>query len=88
MFQKRDAPFTFDATALLQHVVAVNQMPVTECDEPEIVHTAPSFDHAVGDPMPDAITISSRCRIVILEGNYVLLNEEPWSKIADMAEDR
>ncbi|KAL6412523.1 nicotinamide riboside kinase [Ilyonectria robusta] len=87
-FQKRGAPFTFDATALLQHVIAVKQMPVTECDEPEIVHTAPSFDHAVGDPIPDAITISSRCRIVILEGNYVLLSEDPWRKIADMADDR
>ncbi|KAH7121759.1 phosphoribulokinase/uridine kinase [Dactylonectria estremocensis] len=87
-FQKRGAPFTFDAMALLRHVVTVKQLPVTECDEPEIVHTAPSFDHAVGDPVLDAISISSRCRIVILEGNYVLLNEKPWNKIAELADDR
>lgn len=87
-FRKRGAPFTFDAQALLRHVLDLKGIPVTECDEPEVVLYAPSFDHAVGDPVPDAISISSRCRVVIVEGNYTLLDEEPWSQVAKAVDER
>lgn len=87
-FRKRGAPFTFDAEALLRQVLDLKSIPVTECDEPEMILHAPSFDHAVGDPVPDAIVISSRCRVVIIEGNYTLLDEEPWNKIAQVVDER
>jgi pantothenate kinase len=87
-FRKRGAPFTFDVNALLQHVEALRKSPVTACDEPELLFKAPSFDHAVGDPVPNAISISSRCRVVIIEGNYTLLNEKPWNRIADLVDER
>lgn len=50
--------------------------------------SAPSFDHAVKDPLPDAIAISSRTKVVIIEGNYTLLDEDPWNSIADLVDDR
>ena len=63
-------------------------MPVTQSDEAEIVLKAPSFDHAVKDPAPDAIPISSQTKLVIIEGNYTLLNEDPWKNIAELVDDR
>jgi hypothetical protein len=42
----------------------------------------------VGDPVPDAIHISSAARIVIVEGNYTLLNEKPWNRIAALVDER
>lgn len=87
-FRKRGAPFTFDAEALLRQVLDLKSIPVTECDEPEVILRAPSFDHAVGDPIPDAIAISSRCRVVIIEGNYTLLDEKPWQRVAQVVDER
>ena len=87
-FRRRGAPFTFDVEALLRHVLELKAMPVTDCDEPELIFHAPSFDHAVGDPVPEAIAISSRCKVVIIEGNYTLLNDEPWKKIAQIVDER
>lgn len=87
-FRKRGAPFTFDVDAFLQHIETLKKFPVTSTHEPEQLFRAPSFDHAVGDPVPDAIAISSRCRVVIIEGNYTLLNEKPWNRISDLVDER
>ncbi|KAI6780573.1 nicotinamide riboside kinase [Emericellopsis cladophorae] len=87
-FQKRGAPFTFDAEAFFKLVQCIKETPVTRPDEKAVTFLAPDFDHAVGDPVPDAIQISSAARIVIVEGNYTLLDEEPWNKIAALVDDR
>jgi pantothenate kinase len=63
-------------------------MPVTEGSEPEQELGAPGFDHAVGDPVPDAIIIKSTCRALVVEGNYTLLSQEPWNEIANLAEEK
>lgn len=62
--------------------------PVTKASEPEVFMMAPSFDHAVKDPVADDIKISSRTRVVIVEGNYTLLNEAPWNKISELVDER
>ncbi|KAF5525588.1 putative uridine kinase [Colletotrichum aenigma] len=86
--KRRGAPFTFDARGFLKLIRRLKTVPVTTCDEPQIVISAPSFDHAVKDPLPDAIAISSRTKVVIIEGNYTLLDEDPWNSIADLVDDR
>ena len=45
---------------------------------------APSFDHAVKDPVEDDIAINVGTKILVFEGNYVALNVEPWSEAADL----
>lgn len=35
----------------------------------------PSFDHGVGDPVPDNVQIVPQNKIVLVEGNYLLLGE-------------
>ncbi|KAF4414872.1 panthothenate kinase uridine kinase-related [Fusarium acutatum] len=87
-FRRRGAPFTFDAAALVDLVALLKNTPVTTNNEPQIIIKAPSFDHARKDPIPDAIEISTRANIVIIEGNYVLLDQEPWSRISPMVDDK
>jgi pantothenate kinase len=48
----------------------------------------PGFDHAVQDPVEGEILVPASAKVVLLEGNYVLLNEEPWDMIAAMVNDR
>ncbi|KAF5543695.1 panthothenate kinase uridine kinase-related [Fusarium phyllophilum] len=87
-FRRRGAPFTFNAAALVDLVALLKNTPVTTHDEPEIIIKAPGFDHARKDPIPDAIEISSRAKVVIIEGNYVLLDQEPWSRISTLVDDK
>jgi pantothenate kinase len=87
-FQRRGAPFTFDANAFLSLVKTLESIPVTGRGEPEQSIYAPSFDHAVQDPVENDIAVSSRNRIIVIEGNYTLLNQEPWHKIADICDER
>jgi pantothenate kinase len=87
-FRRRGAPFTFDAAGFVDLVRKLRETPVTASDEPEIVFRAPSFDHALKDPVEDAITVSSQTKLVIVEGNYTLLNEDPWSEISGLVDDR
>ncbi|KAF3343478.1 60S ribosomal protein L15 [Verticillium dahliae VDG2] len=87
-FRRRGAPFTFDATGFLEIVKKLKQMPVTGCGEHAMIIGAPSFDHAEMDPVPNSISLSSEARLVIIEGNYTLLNEAPWDQIADLVDDK
>jgi pantothenate kinase len=68
--------------------MTLKSTPVTTSEETELFIHAPSFDHAVQDPVEDDIAISSRNRIVIIEGNYTLLNQKPWIEIAEACDER
>eukprot|EP00741_Cyanophora_paradoxa_P021419 tig00021352_g20677.t1 len=48
---------------------------------------APSFDHGVGDPVEEDIEITPAHRVVLLEGNYVLLDEPHWRDIGPLVDD-
>jgi pantothenate kinase len=49
---------------------------------------APSFDHAVKDPKADDIAVLPGHRIVVFEGNYVVLDKEPWRAAAALMDER
>ncbi|AAD25806.1 Belongs to PF/01121 Uncharacterized protein family UPF0038 containing ATP/GTP binding domain. ESTs gb/AA585719, gb/AA728503 and gb/T22272 come from this gene [Arabidopsis thaliana] len=48
----------------------------------------PSFDHGVGDPVEDDIFVSLQHKVVIVEGNYILLEEGSWKDISDMFDEK
>ncbi|KAH9845495.1 P-loop containing nucleoside triphosphate hydrolase protein, partial [Teratosphaeria destructans] len=48
---------------------------------------APSFDHAVKDPVEDDIPIAATARIIILEGNYLALNSGEWKEAAALMDE-
>ena len=74
---RRGAHFTFNA-AKYSELVKELKKPITVVG----VVAAPSFDHKVKDPIEEDIEIEVHHRIVIIEGNYVLLNIRPWREIA------
>ncbi len=86
-FQRRGAPFTFDAESFVRLVQRLSYTPVTEIDEPEKAIWAPSFDHRIKDPVERDIRISSSQKIILLEGNYLLLDEYPWRSIRDLVNE-
>ena len=49
---------------------------------------APSFNHVLKDPTPNAITISAHHRIVFIEGLYTLLSIDPWCEAAALLDER
>ena len=81
---RRGAEFTFDGAAFLKLVEAI-RLP-SGPTSPTIY--APSFDHAVKDPVADSIPISPGHRIVVFEGNYVVLDKEPWRTAAGLMDER
>ena len=71
---RKGAIDTFDArgfVALLERVAT---------DREHTVY-APGFDRAVDEPVAASIAIPPEARLVVVEGNYLLVDAEPWSRI-------
>ncbi|KAF3903818.1 hypothetical protein AA313_de0205539 [Arthrobotrys entomopaga] len=94
--RRRGAPFTFDAKGLHQLIEKLKE-PVSS------VIYAPSFDHAIKDPVYDDVTILPSQKIIVFEGNYLCFQpsdipENPperstypsplWSEIANLFDER
>ncbi|KIW05290.1 uncharacterized protein PV09_03817 [Verruconis gallopava] len=80
---RRGAAFTFDDASFLRLVQKLR--------EPLLPETttvyAPSFDHAVKDPVEDDIAIAPGVRVCIFEGNYCSLNRAKWKEAADLMDE-
>lgn len=71
---RKGAIDTFDGwgyRALLQRLA-------TETDT--IVY-APEFDRSVDEPVAGSIAVGPEVRLVVTEGNYLLVDAEPWSRL-------
>jgi len=77
-YRRRGAPFTFWAEGLLNLLKKIRETGEAK---------APSFDHSVGDPVEDDIPVNKSHTIVIVEGNYILLNEKPWNEISQLLDE-
>ncbi|KAJ3578443.1 hypothetical protein NPX13_g2118 [Xylaria arbuscula] len=80
----RGAAWTFDADGVLALMETLSSS--RTAFEP-ITILAPSFDHELKDPVPDAIRIESEAEIVIIEGNWLLLDRDPWKQIQKLVDD-
>lgn len=80
---RRGAAFTFDAASFLELVKDLREPLVPES---KTVH-APSFDHALKDPIQDDITILPTARIIVFEGNYLSLNHGHWKEAAELMDE-
>jgi len=78
-FRRRGAPWTFDAEGF---VAAVRSL---RSPGEEVLF--PGFDHGVGDPVPGAVRVAAGTRVVLLEGNYLLLSDSPWGEIRDLLDE-
>ncbi|GAA1001505.1 nucleoside/nucleotide kinase family protein [Subtercola frigoramans] len=52
----------------------------------ELDHTvyAPSFDRSVDEGVAGEIAVTPDARLVIVEGNYLLVDQSPWSSVAGL----
>ena len=74
---RRGAAFTFDAEGFLDLIQQLTASPI-------VALQAPSFDHAVKDPVSGGIEIPAGARVVLVEGNYCALNRAPWTDAAKL----
>lgn len=71
---RKGAPDTFDAdgyVALLWRL----------CTQSKVVVYAPSFDHVLNEPIAGSIPISPDRRVIITEGNYLLVEDGAWAAV-------
>lgn len=52
------------------------------------VLSAPGFDHEAKDPIEDGITVTPDTSIIIVEGNYLLLDEPGWRDLSTLFDYR
>lgn len=86
--RRRGAPFTFDADGFVKTVACLKKSVVTQVDNPELGLWLPSFNHRVQDPIINDIWVPSSAKVVIVEGNYLLFDEDPWNKAAAMFDEK
>ncbi|KIJ60556.1 hypothetical protein HYDPIDRAFT_177386 [Hydnomerulius pinastri MD-312] len=81
---RRGIHWTFDAKSYASFVELLRK----PLDEHAQIITAPTFDHALKDPCPDAVSIHPHHRIVVIEGLYTMLNYHPWDNAAERMDQR
>lgn len=77
---RKGAPDTFDAGGFVDLLERLK--PQAE----RVVH-APAFDREAEETIVGAIAIVRRVPLVITEGNYLLLDGEPWSRIRPLLDE-
>lgn len=86
---RRGAAFTFDADAYLALIQKLRR-PIEPTTRTVF---APSFDHAIKDPIADDIAIPRTARVVIVEGLYVALKSDgtqlspAWSEACELMDE-
>lgn len=76
---RKGAPDTFDASGyvhLIRRLVHGR----------ELVY-APEFRREIEEPVACAVPVAPNVRIVLTEGNYLLLGTEPWSELRDLLDE-
>jgi pantothenate kinase len=71
---RKGAPDTFDAYGY------VNLLRRLRADDEPVVY-APSFDRDLEQPVAGAVPVLSAARLVITEGNYLLLDDDAWAGV-------
>lgn len=71
----KGAPDTFNLESLREHICSIKEGKETYW---------PIYDRKIHNPIENAIKVDSS--IILIEGNYLLLNDEPWNKLKDYAD--
>lgn len=75
--ERKGAPDTFDASGY------VNLLTRLTAETSATVY-APEFRREIEEPIAGAIPVGPQHRVVITEGNYLLLSDEPWCQISGL----
>ncbi len=74
LWELKGIPPTFDAEGFLKKLQAIQDDTVTV--------GWPTFDRTIEEPTPDGACIEPKHKIVLVEGNYLLLDAEPWNQVS------
>jgi len=77
-YLRRGSPFTFNSQKFYSDLAKARK---------SRTGIFPSFDHHVKDPIENAIHLSTDHKIILVEGNYLLLNSEPWYSIRKLFDE-
>ncbi|WEW55475.1 hypothetical protein PRK78_000906 [Emydomyces testavorans] len=80
---RRGAAFTFDPVRFTQLVRSLREAITPD----SATLYAPSFDHEIKDPVENDVPIPPTARVIFFEGNYLSLNQEPWSEAAGLMDE-
>lgn len=72
---RKGAPETFDAPGFLRLVRALKT-------GDEVF--APVFDRTRDIAIAGAVAVPSAARVIVVEGNYLMFNEDPWLELAEL----
>jgi pantothenate kinase len=73
----KGAPQTFDAAGFVESLRRLR-------DEPAATVRWPDFDRRAEQTVANAIPIGSDAKLVIAEGNYLLLDQPPWREVREL----
>lgn len=85
--RRKGAPDTFDGAgyvALLRRLRAAGPGETGEAHETVY---APAFERTVEQPVAGSIPVSPEVALVVTEGNYLLLDEPPWSRVLGLLDE-
>jgi pantothenate kinase len=71
---RKGAPDTFDALGYAALLRRLRE------DTDEMIY-APGFERVIEQPVAGAIPVAREARLIISEGNYLLLDEPPWAVV-------
>ena len=77
---RKGAPDTFDAAG---YVALLRRLR----DPSEEVVYAPAFRREIEEPVAGAIPVVREVRLVVTEGNYLLVDEPPWSAVRELIDE-
>ncbi|GLC39118.1 hypothetical protein PLESTB_000005600 [Pleodorina starrii] len=94
---RRGAPWTFDGVKFVEavrRVRAAGGAAAAAAGSEEVGPSAgcadvrlPSFDHGLGDPVEGDIVVAAHTAVVLVEGNYLLLDQEPWRQLRELFDE-
>jgi pantothenate kinase len=74
--RRRGSPWTFDPAGLAARLKVLRDVS-PGADMPPVMW--PGFEHGVGDPVEEAVSIAPSTRLVLLEGLYLLHRADGWN---------
>ncbi|GAA3700130.1 hypothetical protein GCM10022204_16010 [Microlunatus aurantiacus] len=77
---RKGAPDTFDGWGFLGLLRRVR-------DETDHDVYAPSFRRVVDEPVAGEIAIAAGTALVVVEGNYLLVDDEPWDRVPSLLDE-
>jgi pantothenate kinase len=79
--QRKGAPDTFDAFGFIALLKRLRTQ-----DSDEVVY-APSYERSLEEGVAGAIAVQPSTQLIVVEGNYLLLNDSPWNQVQALLDE-